>query len=399
MYEPSCLRPLRYSWLRRVLLVFASLAALSLGFGCAGTNGGDGSCDGSVAVLGCGGHDLSSVTITTIATSSDGLDVPRDLAFNPDRPEELWVVNRRDDGMVIIDNPGESNQDSEHIVDPYALHFMEEVSSIAFGKPGHFGTCQESRNTYNGQFSGDDFMGPTLWSSDRDIFGTSNQEAVDYLTNLFGFHTDLGSHLDMLHSSPNCMGIAWEEENVYWVFDGFHSSINRYDFQLDHGIGWDDHSDGIIGRYVEGEVEREADVPSHMELDRDTGLLYIADTGNGRIAVLDTAEGEEGAALGGGEPGVEHYEVDGGSISTLVDGDDFNLREPSGLELHDGMIFVSDNRNGNILAFSMDGELVDFLELGMERGALMGMAFDSEGRLYLVDAEEDEVLRIEPKES
>ena len=147
--------------------------------------------------------------------SSDGLNVPRDLAFNPEVEGELWVVNRTDDSTSIFFDAGSSEQTSTHIIDPYALHFMDQVSSIEFGAPGTFGTCQESRNTYNSPGMGDDFMGPTLWPSDLDIYGESNPEAVEYLSRLFGTHVDLGSHLDMLHQTPLCVGIAWQGENVY----------------------------------------------------------------------------------------------------------------------------------------------------------------------------------------
>ena len=103
----------------------------------------------------------------------------------------------------------------------------------------------------------------------------------------------------------NRIQLAWHHDhegpidhgNAFWVFDGYHSSITFYDFHTDHGLGGTDHSDGEIARYVEGEVQRRMEVPSHMALDRDTGLLYISDTGNSRIAVLDTAVGEVAAAI------------------------------------------------------------------------------------------------------
>ena len=78
------------------------------------------------------------------------------------------------------------------------------------------------------------------------------------------------------------MGIAWEKDNVYWVFDGYHSSITRYDFNEDHGPGGTVHDDGTVSRYVEGKVKRVANVVSHMEMDRESNLLYVADTGNNR---------------------------------------------------------------------------------------------------------------------
>lgn len=348
-------------------------------------------CETEVPLLGCGDHSEDGVTITVVSSNSDDLDEPRDLAFNPDIPGQVWVVNRGDDGVVIFSDVGTAEQSSDHIIDPYAEHFMEEVSSIAWGPSGRFATCHESTNTYNGAAQGNDFMGPSLWSSDPDVFGESNSHAVE------GVGFDLGSHLDMLHESPLCMGIAWEEDNVYWVFDGSDGSIARYDFQEDHGPGWDDHSDGIIGRYVTGEVDRQSNVPSHMELDHSTGLLYIADSGNSRVAVLDTSTGERGSDLPVMEPGTDHYEMEDAELTTLIDGDDYNLDHPSGLAIHDGIIYISDNDNSNILAFSLEGEMLDYLELDVEKDALMGMDFGPDGALYIVDSEDDELLRISPK--
>ena len=187
--------------------------------------------------------DPANVDMEVMVTSADGLNQPMDLAFDPDEPTMLWIPNRADDSMTIVFDAGLPTQSSENRVDPYALHFMEEVSSIDFGQSGTFGTCQESRNTYNGQAAPNDFTGPTLWPSNLDVFAESNPAAVEYLTQLFGFPTDLGSHLDMQHETPLCTGIAWERDNVYWTFDGLNETIDRVDFQEDHGPGYDDHSD------------------------------------------------------------------------------------------------------------------------------------------------------------
>ena len=149
---------------------------------------------------------IDGASIEVVGSRADGLNVPRDLEFNPAVPGELWVVNRADDSTTIFHGMGTPDQSSEHRIDPFALHFMEEVSSLSFGAATFdgsdaptWGSCQESRNTYNGQSSPNDFMGPSLWTADLDIFAYSNPEAVDYLTEEFGFPADLGSHLDMLH--------------------------------------------------------------------------------------------------------------------------------------------------------------------------------------------------------
>jgi hypothetical protein len=219
--------------------------------------------------------------VRTVADASAPLAVPRDLAFHPDHPDELFVVNRATDSVTVLFDPDTADQTAEVYDDAYGDHFMEEVSSLAFGDTttvpnedpvSTFATCQESRNTYDDTAPPNDFMGPSLWPADLDIFAQVHQ------------HDDLlGSHLDMLHQSPLCMGIAHESANAYWVFDGMHAEIVYYDFQQPHGYGEEDHTDGIVRTYPEADVLRVPDVPSHLELDPDSGLLYVADTGHGRV--------------------------------------------------------------------------------------------------------------------
>lgn len=339
-----------------------------------------------IPALGAGSGSLEALRVEVVADAQDGLNTPRDLAFNPDRPGELWIVNRSDDSTTILFDAGTPDQVSQHDVDPYAQHFMEEVSSIAFGAPGTFGTCHESRNTYNGRSAPNNFMGPTLWSSDLDVYAQTNPQAVRFL----GF--DLGSHLDMLHESPDCMGMAWDHDNVYWVFDGHNQALARYDFQDDHGAGYDDHSDGIIAKYVVGQVQRVEDVPSHLVLDHVTGLLYVADTANGRVVVLDTETGTRGRALRVTEAGVDHYEVDDAVLTTLVEGADVGLGQPSGLALADGVLYVTDHSNGNVFAFDLDGTLIDWAATG--RPGIMGIEVVSEREIWFVDAATDQVVRV-----
>src|SRR5688572_22561559 len=54
------------------------------------------------AQLGSGDHTAASVTLTEIAGPSSGLRRPRDLAFNPRRPDELWAVNYDDNSVVVV---------------------------------------------------------------------------------------------------------------------------------------------------------------------------------------------------------------------------------------------------------------------------------------------------------
>lgn len=314
-----------------------------------------------------------------IGTAADGLSLPRDLAFSPTNPDQLWTSNTTFHGMVIFFDPGEANQRAEEYTDPYGAHFMSYVSSFSFAPSNFFGSCQESRNDWNGgPQNPDDFMGPTLWQGDLDVFAQS--------------HGGEGSHMDMLHQSPLCMGIANESANIYWVFDGLNGNIVRYDFMGDHGPGGSDHSDGTIRRYLNAQVTRVPEVPGHMVFDDSSGMLYVADTGTGRIMMLDTQSGSSTGPLSNNWDGVSDYSgMDGADWSVVVDG----LGEPSGLEhAPDGRLFVTDHQSGEIIAFDMGGE-----ELGrMSTGAtsLMGIALGPNGALWYADGFGNQVVKIEP---
>jgi outer membrane protein assembly factor BamB len=377
---------------RRPLPIVLALAVTA----CGGEGGGepdpDGGPDLPAPELGTGDHSPASVGFTTIATADDGLAQPRDLAFNPRRPDELWIVSFRDDSTVIVHDASTDDRQAEYRKDPYALHFMAEATAIAFGQdetsdevgaPGTFATCGESRNTYDDMAPPNDFMGPTLWSSDLSIYALSDPNG-------------LGTHLDMLHCSPNCMGLAWVEENVYWAFDGLHGALVLYDFAIDNGIGQDDHTDGSAQRYVEGQVLRSPGVPSHLVYDPSTHLLFVADSGHGRIAALDTLTGTAGAPLEPYEPMALYRYVDDAVLTDVVPDSSEDLDTPSGIELHDGLLFVTDNANGRISAFTKEGGRVNWLDTGLAPGSLGGIAFGPDGKIYFADLLGERVLRVDP---
>lgn len=334
--------------------------------------------------------------LVVVGTAADGLATPRDLAFHPDR-NELWVVNEACDCTVTwwLDGQGVA-QRVEHHKDYYAVHFMAEVSAVAFGPTDprwepyeeSFATCQESRNTYDGAYPPNDFMGPALWSGDYELYAAPEYQ--------FG----LGSHLDMLHEAPLCMGIANDPDTdggrAYWTYNGFDAQLTWFDFQDDHGPGKDDHDDGRVHRYPEVELSYVEGVPGHMEVDADTGRLYIAEPGTGEVVWVDTRSGTF-TAIPGRDPRrleiLEEYgEVTGVVFGVLVA--QGLLTEPSGLALHDGRLFVGDHATGEIVAFDLDGVELGRLATGAE--ALMGITFDADGHLWYVDGQRNELWRVDP---
>jgi hypothetical protein len=324
-----------------------------------------------IAVLGDLSHDLSAVEFIQISLPTDPLNIPRDLAFNP-TADELWVVNRADNSMTIFFAPGTPNQTAQWYNSSGSDHFHVQPSALAFSDTGFMATIhEEDEQTQGPNGTPADFMGPTLWSANSGTYDAGH-----------------GSHYDMLHNSPDGMGIAWQFENIYFVFDGAHSSITGYDFASDHGAAGADHSDGRIRRYAEGAVQMVPDVPSHMEFHPEAGnFLLIADTGNNRIAVLDTFSGVEGASYGPNYDSADQKRVDGAVIDTFIDGPTNGMILPSGLAIHDGIIYVGDSDNATIYGFRLDdGTLVDYLPLGLPPRALCVLEFDGAGNIWLANA-------------
>ena len=330
-----------------------------------------------------------------IADRTDGLDEPRDLEFhpNPDRSDELWVVNRADDAMVIIHETGTTSQFSEERLDAFRNHFMEEVSAIAFGAYDDefdytFGTAQESRNTYNGAYDPNNFMGPALWPSSLAHFAMENQDGP------LG-----GSHIDMLHESPDGMGIAHDNGNAYWYFDGYYGHLVYYDFQADHDTGETDHSDGIVHRYSDVQLNRYPGVPSHMVLDKNSGILYISDTGANRVLWVNTDDQtttstniyNDPSRL---EPLAQYLRIDGVEWGVL----DTGLSLPSGIALDGDKLFVSEYGSSEITAYDIadDGRsatVIDTIQTGAQK--IMGIEIGPDNHLYYVDNGRDQVVRID----
>lgn len=333
-------------------------------------------------ILGAGSQDPAGLTIEVLLDGEDGLVSPRDLAFNPmvvDGVSQLFVADA-DMNMFVVTNPGTPEVRVRARNSLGSEHFMPAPVGLAFSDIGTFATVHET-DWVTQQSTPADFMGPTLWPADAGEFDGG-----------------WASHLDMLHNSPNAVGIAWDQGNAFWVFDGAHSSITWYDFQADHGPGGEDHSDGIIVRWVEGQVKYVPGVTSDMQLDHATGLLYVADSGNARVAVLDTRSGARGGTLRPNYDGAEMYHWKDASLTTLVDLTAHGATRPTGLALHGGLVWVSDNATSRIFAFDPTSPEtpIDWLDLSsvVPAGSLGAIAFDAQGRLLALDVAGARVLRL-----
>jgi hypothetical protein len=331
-------------------------------------------------LLGNGKHTLDSISYSLVAGPADGLNRPRDIAVNPASPNDVWIVNYADSSMVIVKGLGTPQETKLKKMGFGNVHFMPRPSALAFGQTNRMATAhEEDRATQSSTPA--DFMGPSLWPTDAT------------------FEAGHLSHMDMLHNSPNAVGIAWDRANIYWVFDGYHKSITRYDFANDHGPGGDDHSDGVITRCAEGQVGYFSGVSSGMELDQTTKLLYIADSGNRRIAVMNTMNTGAMTPINPNYDGATQNLMAGMTVTTLISSTTSPLRRPSGLALRDGILYVGDNETSKIYAFDLTGKLLDWVDLSaiVNTGGLMGLDVDAKGNLFTVDALQNRAIRITAK--
>ena len=344
-----------------------------------------GECAGGLPVLGGGAHTMDGVAVTVLASNAEGLGTPRDLAVNPNAPNQLWVVNNLSESVTVLFDFGTPAQTWKRYSAGGSAHFLARPSSLAFSDNGNLASIHETDDLTQGPEalggSPRDFMGPTLWPADLQFFN--------------GGHS---SHLDMLHNSPNGVGIEAEGGNAFWVFDGYHQSLTRYDFRSDHGMGGADHSDGIVARYAEGEVSYVPETNSHMVFLKNERTLLVADSGNNRIAALDVDSGTRGSNIAPNYDGVQQYRMDGATLTTYIDGSKNELLMPSGLAAHDGILYVGDAMNGRITAFDMTTrERIDWLDTGLGQGELGGLEVDASGNLYYAAPKAHQVVRVAPR--
>ncbi len=207
----------------------------------------------------------------------------------------------------------------------------------------------------------------------------------------------LGSHVDMLHSSPLCRGIAHVSANKFWVFNAYDKALDLYDFRAPHEPGGDDHSDGSTYRYALGKVKGATDgTSSHVAYDADDKFLYVADTGNARVVRFDTTKGKKNGDLPRiSEPLEDEGIMTGTDVEVVVEAG--MLQKPSGIELKDGLVYVTDAATSMFHVFDKTGAMIRSLSTGLPADSLSGFTFGPDGKVWFTDRVGGRVLRIDPQ--
>ena len=330
-------------------------------------------------------------TYTTIANASNSISQPTDLDFHPRLSmKQLWVVNKGTENTggstVTITNTGQVNQITELLQDGNAWHFMSLPTGIAFSDNDNFAT---SPGVFDANHAGtaNAFTGPTLWSSDPQIYAQPSGGN--------------GSHIDMLHESPNSQGICWEKDNTFWLFDGFNNDIVRYDFVNDHNPGFSDHSDAIVRRYSDSEVLRDVNgTVSHMAFDDTKTWLYVVDNGHQRVFRINVSTGNTSLtppAYGPHEGMAEYVTITGYTWENVVT---TGLQDPAGIVIDGDIMVVTDHQTNEVIFYDLSSiPATEIRRINANTQGIMGIAIGPDGLLYYVDNAGNKVIRLNPAEN
>ena len=326
---------------------------------------------------------LNTFSFVEIVNASDRVQAPRDLDFHPNG--DLWVINTGTENSggstITISDPGEANQQPEWKRDGNAWHFMSLPSGIAFSNNGNFATSTSVFDAnHNG---GQPFTGPALWSSDPAIYAQPSGGN--------------GSHLDMLHQSPYCMGIAHEKHNVFWVTDMYTNDVVRYDFAEDHGPGNADHADAVVRRYPGMPIRWvNQNVASHLVLDKSSNWLYVVDGGNNRVVRLDITSGTPFGTprFGPFEPLAEYTNMLRETWEIVVDN---GLSQPSGIDVIGDYMVISEYSSGDIITYDISTvPATELSRIKTNEPGTQGLVIGPEGKIWYTNSIRNKVVKIEP---
>lgn len=333
----------------------------------------------------------SNNVFTVVASSTNGLSSPVDIDFYPDqtkRPFQLWILNQGTESSggstVIVSNANKSSRTFKYVKDGNAWHFMSVASALAFGDS----LWATSADVLDANHTTGKYTGPTLWSSDLNIYGVVGNPVTTQFN---------GSHLDMIHQSPYGKGIAFEKDMVYWVLDGYEGNLKRYDYVQTHQPGGADHSAGQVRVYNDFQFTKHSSLPSHIVIDANKKYLYGCDPVGKRIFRVDITTGTYNG-IGtkvNTEPLAEYSEYLGLVTKDIVTS---GLVSPVGIDVYGNRLIVTDNGTDEIIIYDISK---NFIEVGRIKLVYatnpdpLGIKVGPDGKIYFADKANKKVYMME----
>ena len=134
-----------------------------------------------------------------------------------------------------------------------------------------------------------------------------------------------------------------------------------------------------------------------MVLDKDSGYLYLCDTGNQKIVRMNTNAGEISYNLDPyGENLQGYYSMTGAEYETIIDS---GLVLPTGIDIHENYLLVSDYSNGDIIFYDIDNLSInqELKRLHTNReNDVMSIKVGPNGTIWYVATNTNELVQIIP---
>ena len=134
-----------------------------------------------------------------------------------------------------------------------------------------------------------------------------------------------------------------------------------------------------------------------MVLDHSNEMLYICDTGNQRIVRMNINSGEIGNHLDPYGENIEgYYSMVGANFETVIDS---GLVSPTGIDIYNTFLLVSDYSNGDILIYDLEPtnqfQLIHKLETEIIDD-LMSIKVGPDGTIWCISTEANKLYQILP---
>ncbi len=132
-----------------------------------------------------------------------------------------------------------------------------------------------------------------------------------------------------------------------------------------------------------------------MEFHHGSGTLFVADTGGGRVVRLDPTRARVSHEYDPNYDLLQTNEVmTGATVEEIVAPG--ILEQPSGIAIHDEVLFVSDHATSQLHAFALDGARLASLDTGLPTETLTGITVGPDDKLYFADHNTGAAYRVDP---